>query len=180
MYAAGEWRRDDAFAAQVALALRGVPTLDEIDSAFYGGASRAQYAYALAHRAVADLAALDPKRGLTLLFQEWRARGSLDSGVRHAYGLTLGTFEATWRARTRRRYGALGIVTDLTLAIVILLAVVGPLYVARRRRDRRRLAALKEKDIAAEQRERESAIDELLGSRTAPPPATHDGPTAEL
>jgi peptidase MA superfamily protein len=181
-YAAGEWRRDDAFAAQVALALRGVPTLEGIDSAFYGGATRAQYAYALAHRAVADLASLDPKRGLSLLFQEWRARGSLDSAVRHAYGVTLGNFEAMWRSRTRRRYGALGVVTDFTLAVVILLAVIAPLYVARRRRDRRRLAALKEHDAAAEQRERESAIDALLGSNdstAAPPPsATTDGPSA--
>jgi len=181
-YAAGEWRRDDALATQVALALRGVPTLAGIDSAFYGGATRAQYAYALAHRAVADLAALDPKRGLSLLFVEWRARGSLDSGVRHAYGLTLGTFEAMWRSRTRRRYGALGVVTDLTLAVVILLVVIAPLYVARRRRDRLRLAALKERDAAAEQRERESAIDALLGANdapaTPPPSATTDGPSA--
>lgn len=181
-YAAGEWRRDDVFAAQVALALRGVPTLEGIDSAFFGGTTRAQYAYALAHRAVADLASLDPKRGLSLLFEEWRARGSLDSAVRHAYGITLGNFEAMWRSRTRRRYGALGVLTDLTLAVVILLAVVGPLYVARRRRDRRRLAALKAHDAALDQRERESAIDALLGSNhstPAPPPSsTPDAPSA--
>lgn len=181
-YTAGEWRRDDAFAAQVALALRGVPTLEGIDSAFSAGATSAQYAYALAHRAVTDLAGLDRQRGLTLLFKEWRARGSLDSAVRHAYGITLGNFEAMWRSRTRRRYGALGVVTDLTLAVVILLAVIAPLYVARRRRDRRRLAALKERDEALERRERESAIDALLQSGdsapTPPPSSTTDSPSA--
>lgn len=181
-YAAGEWRRDDALATQVALALRGVPTLEGIDSAFYGGATRAQYAYALAHRAVADLAALDPQRGLALLFTEWRRRGSLDAAVRHAYGITLGTYEAMWRRRTRRRYGALGVVTDLTLALVILLAVIAPLYMARRRRDQMRLAALRERDAEAEQRERESAIAALLGSandpHTPPPTATSDDRSA--
>ncbi|MEW5918111.1 MAG: hypothetical protein AB1762_17040 [Gemmatimonadota bacterium] len=173
-YAAGEWQRDDVLATQVALALRGVPTLEGIDSAFYGGASRAQYAYSLAHRAVADLAALDPQRGLTLLFAEWRARGSLDPAVRHSYGITLGAYEAMWRSRTRRRYGALSLVTDLTLAAGLLLAVVAPLYVARRRRDQKRLATMRQRDAELEQRERESAIDALLGSIDkndgAPPP----------
>ena len=172
MYAAGEWQRDDILATQVALALRGVPTLEGIDSAFYGGATRAQYAYSLAHRAVADLAALDPKRGLSLLFTEWRSRGSLDPAVRHAYGITLGTFEASWRRRTRRRYGALAVVTDLTLAVGILLAVVAPLFVARRRRDQKRLAAMRERDAEAERREQASAIDALLrpSDPTAPEP----------
>lgn len=170
-YAAGAWRQDDALSTQVALALRGVPTLEGIDSAFFGASSRAQYAYALAHRAVADLAALDPQRGLSLFFQEWRARGSLDAAVRNAYGITLGGFEAMWRKRTRRRYGALAVVTDLTLAVVVLLAVIAPLYVARRRRDRGRLAALRQHDVLAEQREKESAIDALLASSTPAAPA---------
>ncbi|MGH7714190.1 MAG: peptidase MA family metallohydrolase [Gemmatimonadaceae bacterium] len=182
-YAAGEWRRDDALATQVALALRGVPTLQGVDSAFYGGATRAQYAYALAHRAVADLASLDPKRGLSLLFTEWRARGSLDAAMRHAYAITLGSYEAMWRRRTRRRYGALAVVTDLTLAVVILLAVVAPLYVARRRRDQKRLATMRERDVEAEQRERDSAIEALLrsssgdGSSPTPPPASEEPST---
>src|SRR5262249_48250031 len=64
-YAAREWTRGDAFAAYLALAVRGLPRLDQLDDAFSGGASRAQSAYALAFRAVDDLAALDPQRGLT-------------------------------------------------------------------------------------------------------------------
>lgn len=179
-YAAGAWGQDDALSTQLALALRGVPTLEGIDSAFFGASSRAQYAYALAHRAVADLAALDPQRGLSLFFQEWRARGSIDSAVRHAYGITLGGFETMWRKRMRSRYGALAIMTDLTLAVVILLAIIAPLYVARRRRDRGRLDALRQHDAVAEQREKESAIDALLASSNpaapAPPvpPASND------
>lgn len=167
-YAAGEWRRDDALAAQVALALRGVPTLEGIDSAFYGGSTRAQYAYALAHRAVADLAALDSQRGLSLFFVQWRARGSLDAAIRHSYGITLGAYETMWRRRTRRRYGALALVTDLTLGVVILLAVIAPFYLARRRRDQKRLLAMKERDEAAAN-ESEKAIDALLGSTETPP-----------
>jgi hypothetical protein len=170
MYAAGEWQRGDALSTQIALAWRGVPTLAEIDSAFYGGSTQAQYAYALAHRAVADLASLDPQRGLSLFFKEWQERRSLDSAIRFSYGITLGGFEALWRSRTRRRYGALSLLADVTIAVGILLAVVAPLYMSRRRRDRRRLEDMRRRDAALEERQRLSAIDELLGSSGNPGP----------
>jgi hypothetical protein len=173
MYAAGEWERGDILATQIALVWRGVPTLAGIDSAFHGGATQAQYAYSLAHRAVADLAALDPQRGLSLFFREWRDRGSLDSAIRYSYGITLGGFEALWRSRMRRRYGAMSLLADLTLAVGILLAVVAPLYLQRRRRDRRRLEEMRRRDAVLEERQRQSAIDELLGSSGnpgSPPP----------
>ena len=64
--AAGEWGREEVLATSVALLMRGMPTLDSLDATFNAGATRADAAYALAHRAVAELAALDPERGLTL------------------------------------------------------------------------------------------------------------------
>jgi hypothetical protein len=64
--AAREWRREDALAANVALALRGAPSLDELEVSFAGGSSAAQSAYALSYRAVADLAALVRVGGLAL------------------------------------------------------------------------------------------------------------------
>ena len=85
-----------------------------------------------------------------------------------------------WRKRMRRRYGALAIVTDLTLAVVILLAIIAPLYVARRRRDRGRLDALRQHDAVAEQREKESAIDALLASSNPASPAPPVPPSSVL
>src|SRR5262249_30249236 len=57
-YAAREWTRDDALAANVGLALRGTPTLEELDSEFTEGTMTAQTAYALSYRAVVELASL--------------------------------------------------------------------------------------------------------------------------
>jgi hypothetical protein len=148
-YAAGELTRDEVLAANVALALRGVPTLASLDSGLVATEGEAAVSYALAYRAVADLASLDPERGLTLLFRYWRSTGSLDAAVRGAYGEPLDTFEAQWRARTRRRYGALALVSDLAFATVIFLTLLAPLYVARRRRDRARMAALQAAEDAA-------------------------------
>lgn len=176
-YSARELERDEVLATNVALALRGMPSLATLDSAFYGGPTEAQSAYALAYRAVADLAELDPERGLALFFRYWKESGSFEIAVRSAYGITAAAFEKRWQQGTRRRYGALAIFADFTLATLLLLAVMLPLYVARRGRDRRRMRALREADELAERRERESVIDDLL--RSLPPPAPPGTPPSE-
>ncbi len=150
MYAEGGPGRDDILATNVALALRGVPTLASLDTGLVGTEGQAADSYALAYRAVSDLAHLDPDRGLTLLFRYWRESGSLDIAVRRAYGEPLDTFEAAWRSHTRHRYGALALVSDLSFATAVFLGLLTPLYLARRRRDRVRLEALREAEAAAD------------------------------
>ena len=168
-YAAGEWGREEVLATSYALLVRGLPSLDSLDRWFIGGSSRAGSAYALAYRAVSDMAALDSERGLTLFFQYWEQTGSLDRAVRQAYGITLSGFEEQWRRRTMRRYGALALFADLTLALGLMTLFILPLFIARRRRDRRRLAALIAADEATERAARESALEELLKSEGRDP-----------
>ena len=177
-YSAREWTRDDALAANLGLALRGTPNLDELDSEFSAGSMTAQTAYALSYRAVVELAALGGESDLAPLLAKWRETGSLNVAIRSSYGITLADFEHRWRERTRRRYGALALVSDATLGGLIMLVVVFPLYVARRQRDRRRLAELVAADEAAERAARASVIDALLrgddlpdaGAESPPPP----------
>jgi hypothetical protein len=177
-YAAREWTRDDALSANLGLALRGTPRFDELDRDFSAGTMTAQTAYALSYRAVVELASLDATTGLAPFFAQWRASGSLDHAVRATYGLTLADFELRWRDRTRRRYGALALVSDAALGGLLMLVVVFPLYVARRQRDRRRLAELVAADEASEQAARNSVIEALLrgddqpdiGAEWPPPP----------
>ena len=130
--AAREWKREDALSANVALALRGAPTLDELEQSFSGGSAAAQSAYALSYRAVADLASLDPQRGLTLFFQYWKEGTSMDVAVRRAFGMTLDGFEKEYQSRTRRRYGALAIAADLSLVLFVVSVLMLPFFLARR------------------------------------------------
>ena len=162
-YAARELVRNEVLATNFALAIRGMPSLDELEDRFTEGTTSAQAAYALAYRAVDDMAQIDPQHGLTLLFRDWKTTGSLDRAVRSAYGMTLVAFERDWQKRTRQRYGALALFSDLTVATLVVLLVVTPLYLARRRRDRRRLAAMVEADAVAAQNDR-NVLDELLDS----------------
>ena len=167
-WAAGEWSREDVLATNVALLWRGMPGLDSLDGWFGAGTMRAQAAYALAFRAVAELSALDPERGLTLLFANWREGDSLDRAVRTAYGMTLPEFEDRWQKRTRFRYGLLALFGDFTLAALAFLVLLLPLYLLRRRRDRRRLVALQRADAEAERQARESVLAVLLGESRDP------------
>ena len=165
--AAREWKREDVLAANVALAVRGAPSFDELEQAFAGGPSTAQWAYAFAYRAVAELAAEDRERGLTLFFRYWKEDQSLDRAVRRAFGITLSGFEHDFQSRTRRRYGALAIVADFSIVMFVMGVLVLPFFVARRMRDRKRLAAMVAADVAAEEAERRSALAALLGEGPA-------------
>lgn len=151
-YAAGEWGRDEVLAANLALLTRGVPALDSLDALFEGGSGPAQDAYALSYRAVVDLAALDPDRGLAGFFAAWRSTGRFDAAVRSAYGVTAAQFESGWRASTRRRYGALAVGANVSLVTVVGLVLFAPFWLARRRRDRARLAAMHAADVADDAR----------------------------
>jgi hypothetical protein len=173
--AAGEWGREEVIATNLALAWRGVPSLAALDSAFYGGAVRATGAYALAHRAVAELASLDRERGLGLFFGYWRSTGDFDVAVRRAYNMTQTQFEDRWRRMTRRRYGALAIFADLTIGAIVLMVLLIPLHFSRRRRNRDRLARMAATEEATEARERSDAIETLLRS-VSPQDRSRDEP----
>lgn len=161
-YAAGEWGREEVLATSLALLLRGPRTLEALDSTFSEGSTSATAAYALAYRAIVEMAALDQRRGLTLLFSHWRASGKLDLAMREAYGITLNAFEDRWRSRTRRRYGGIALVADLAMVAGLVGLVVFPLYLNRRRREKKRLEALRIREAEQERRARESALDAML------------------
>jgi hypothetical protein len=173
-FAAGEWGREQVIATNVALAWKGVPSLAALDSAFYGGPARAAGAYALAHRAVVELAALDRERGLTLFFRYWRDSRDLDAALRRSFTLTQAQFEERWRRLTRRRYGALAIFADFTVASVILVVLLVPLHLSRRKRNRERLALMSAVEAETEAKERADAIETLLKS-VSPQVDSNDG-----
>jgi hypothetical protein len=166
--AAREWRREDVLAANVALALKGTPSLDQLEEGFRGGSVAAQSAYALSYRAVTELASMDQERGLTLFFKYWEDGRTLDAAVRKAFGVTLSGFEKEFQSRTKKRYGGLALFADLSIVMLVLTLLILPFLFARRARDRRRLDAMLAADDAADRAERESAIALLIGEAPSP------------
>lgn len=175
-YAARETGRDDALAANVALAIKGTPTFAQLDSEFMQGSTTAQTAYALAYGAVDQLASLDTAHGLSRFFQTWKREASIERAIRESYGITMSEYERRWQRQTRRRYGGLALIGDVTLGGLVLLLILLPLYIARLQRDRRRMAALVAADEAAERAARQSALEALL--RGDEPPDSRDESSA--
>jgi len=176
-YAAAEWGRDETLATSVALVLRPVPSLESLDDYFIAGEQKADEGYALAHRAVAELASIDRARGLTLFFRYWKESGSMDRAVREAYGLTLADFDQRWRDRTRRRYGGLALTADFALLGFLGSITLLPLWIARKRRDRRRLDAMRAAEDRADRALRESALAALLAEAGIPAPPDRSAET---
>ncbi|MEY2733505.1 MAG: hypothetical protein RL340_564, partial [Gemmatimonadota bacterium] len=174
-FAAGEWGRDEVLATSVGLVWRGVPTLAGLDSAFRGGAERAQRAYALAHRAVAELSALGGETGVTRLVAAWRSSGSFDAALRAAHGMTIEGFEARFRSQVRRQYGVLALATDLGLLSVVIGVLVGPFWWRRRREAQARLARMRAFEARQDAAERASALARLLGEGDAGHPTPSGG-----
>jgi hypothetical protein len=174
-YAAGEWSRDEVLDANIGLVLHGIPaSLDSLEDGFHSGASRASGAYALAYRAVSDLAALDPQRGLALFFSYWKESGSMDLAMRRAFGLTKPAFEAEWRSRTMHRYGIIALVANVSLLFAILAFLLFPLLWIRHRRNRRRLDALKATESANDKAIIEDVARLLARKPSVPARNDHD------
>lgn len=161
-FAAGEWTREQAFETSVGMVWRTLPTLEQLERGFVGGGMEASWSYAMAHRVVSELDALGGPDGLTNMLRYWKQTSSFEKAVRSAYGLTGEAFEKQWRARTRSRYGALSFVTNVSLALGLFSFVLVPLFVIRKRRDRRRMEAMRQADALQEAEARRSALQAIL------------------
>lgn len=166
-FAAGEWTREQAFETSVGMVWRTLPTLEQLEQGFVGGGMEASWSYAMAHRVVSELDALGGPTGLTNLLRYWQQTQSFEKAVRGAYGLTGEAFEKHWRAQTRSRYGALSFVTNVSLAVGLFSFVLVPLFIIRKRRDRRKLEAMRLADALQEAEARRSSLQAILDG--APP-----------
>ncbi len=178
-YAAHEWTRESTFELSGRLVWRALPSMDALEDGFYAGASQADWSYALAYRAVEELAALDARNGLANLFSEWKRTGAFEPALRRAFGMTGEQFDKHWHLQTRRRYGALSVVAALSGVLGFFGLLLGPLFWMRTRRNRRRLEAMRLVDAAQERAALASALEAILASDPGDPGgASEPGPDA--
>ncbi|MCA0375945.1 MAG: hypothetical protein LCH84_09790 [Gemmatimonadetes bacterium] len=172
---AGEFTREQLFETTFGMVWRTLPSLEALERGFVGGGVEAGWSYAMAHRVVSELEQLGGSGGLANFFAYWKASGSFEKAIRGAFGMTGEAFEKHWQRQTRRRYGALSVVTNVTAAVGMFGVVLLPLFLQKRRRDRRRLEAMRAADAAQEAAARASALQALLDATGA---GTADGASA--
>jgi len=164
-YAAGEERMDGFIQTNAALVFRGMPTLAALDTMLSNPrASDARAGYALSLRAVTELAGIDRERGLAPLLSAWKERRSFDLALRRAYALTAAQFESRWQQQTRWQFAFLAVAANSAMAIAAFLLLLVPLHRRRRREQRERLEAMREREAITERAARSQALDALLHS----------------
>ena len=140
--AAQEWDRLDALRLNWQLA-RGVRMdLDEVDRALRGARGDAETGYALATTAVLLLERWGGDRGLEPLLANLRSAESFDAALRTTYHVTEGDFELRWQRDVGSRYGWLSWLAALGFFWLAIGALLVALIGLRRKRDRRKRAAL--------------------------------------
>ena len=173
-YAAGEERTEGFLSANAALVFRRLPTLAALDTMLASPrGTEARAGYALALRAVSDLAAIDRQRGLGPLLAAWKLRGSFDLAMRSASAQTAEDFETGWQRRTRWQFAFLAVAANSAIGILLLLGLLVPLYRTRRRKQRDRLAEMRRREAITEAAMRGAALDAMLDAIrpvTTPPP----------
>ncbi|UCC74767.1 MAG: hypothetical protein JSV86_09535 [Gemmatimonadota bacterium] len=148
--ASGSWRADEAWTLRFAILQGRLPSLEALSLDFNRRRVSAEHAYLLSYTAVELLYRLGGTTGFARLLERWRDMGDLDLAMRRTYGLTLGQFERLWRRDVGRRFGWLLVLAQAAVfwtVMTILLLVLG---YWKKRRDRRKLAALEASVVARE------------------------------
>ena len=140
--AADEWDRLDALRLNFQLARGERMNLDDVDRALRGARGDAETGYGLATSAVALLARWGGDRGLGPLLANLRTAESFDAALRATYHVTESDFELRWQKDVRSRYGWVSWLTAMGFFWLAIGALLAGLVVLRRRRDRRKRAAL--------------------------------------
>ncbi len=159
--AAGSWQADQAWKLRFAILMGRVPSLQSLSLDFGRRRLNAEHAYLLSYTAVEYLYRLGGDQGFTRLLARWRESGQLDRSLRETYGITLSQFERLWRRDVANRFGwllVLGQTAVFWSILTILLLVLG---YWKKRRNRRKLAALEAATAGAQADEEARSFGEV-------------------
>ncbi|HWK89945.1 MAG TPA: hypothetical protein VNP72_08110 [Longimicrobium sp.] len=176
--ASGSWNAEGAWALRVAFMLGRAPPLDSLELGWPRGAGRARLAYLLSATAVDHLRRRSGERGFALLMRNWQREGELDRALRITFGITPGQLEDEWKRDVRRRYGWLSLGANLGVLWFLVALVSVALWLPRRRRNRRRVEAMREDERSNPPGEEEwamaPAVEQWVEDDEPPPPPPPD------
>lgn len=144
MWSAGQFEGDAGWKLRVAFVSKRAPPLDSITLDWPLLGADAELAYLLSASAVRYLHSLGPAATFDEFLQRWRDDGSFELALRETYALASPQFERQWRAYAKRQYGWLQIIAQTAFIWTLLTLAVIALIVIRRRRDRAKLALLRD------------------------------------
>ena len=145
-WSAGQLDADAGWQLRLALATDRAPPLDSLTLDWPLLAADARIAYLLSASAMQYLYSLGSPETLERFFGVWAQSGDFEASLREVYVISSPQFERLWRAHVKRRFGWLQVLAQTAFIWVIAALLVLALFIIRRRRDRRRMAELRESE----------------------------------
>lgn len=136
-----DWNR--AWVLRVAFLTGRAPPLDSLILDWPRAAAQAQLAYLLSATVIEYLVQESGTFGLQRLIERARASGNFEQSLVATYGVDAGRLESQWRRHVKRKYGWTVVVTQSAVFGALAATIIVFLFVVRRTRDRRKLAALR-------------------------------------
>lgn len=146
-WAAGEWDFEAAWMLRLAFALHRAPPLDSLELGWPRYETDARVAYLLSMSVVQFLVERGGERGLALFLRRWKQDRDFETALRRTYGLSFSQLEDHWREEVKDRYGWTYFLANTLVFWLFGAVVLVLLYLRRRRRDRARLARLREEEL---------------------------------
>jgi hypothetical protein len=150
MWSAGQFDADAGWNLRLAFVTRRAPPLDSISLDWPSLATDARLAYLLSATAVRYLYTLGSPATFQRFLAAVRQHASFEQALRDVYVLSSSQFERQWRQHVKRQFGWLQLIGQTTFIWLVLTLAVVVLFAIRRRRDRRKLAMLRESELPDE------------------------------
>jgi hypothetical protein len=143
-WTAGQLDADAGWMLRLAFATNRAPSLDSLTLDWPLLAADARLAYLLSASAMRYMYSLGSDETFDRFLRRWRESGTFEGTLREVYVLSTPQFERLWRAHVKRTYGWLQILVQSMFIWLVVAVLVAILFGIRRRRDRARLARLRE------------------------------------
>ncbi|HSJ05656.1 MAG TPA: hypothetical protein VK936_03070 [Longimicrobiales bacterium] len=143
-WTAGQLDADAGWMLRLAFATNRAPSLDSLTLDWPLLAADARLAYLLSASAMRYMYSLGSDETFERFLGRWRESGSFEGTLREVYVVSTPQFERLWRAHVKRTYGWLQILVQSMFVWLVVAVLVAILFGIRRRRDRARLAPLRE------------------------------------
>lgn len=147
VWSAHELDADAGWLLRLAFVFNRAPPLDSLELRWPAESQDARVAYLLSATAVQYLYGLASPAYFVRFLDTWATTGRLETALRSTYLLSSPQFERLWRREVRSSYGWLMFLTQGVVLGLFFTMFVLVLFSIRRRRDRRRLAALRAAEL---------------------------------
>jgi len=143
VWSAHQLDADAAWLLRLAFVFNRAPALDSLELRWPAQSQDARIAYLLSATAVQYLYGLASPAYFARFLDAWAQTGTFEAALRGTYLLSSAQFERLWRRQVRSSYGWLLFLTQGVVLALFFTIFALALFAVRRRRDRRKLAALR-------------------------------------